>query len=185
MRGSSAIAGAAWGCWEILQQAKQDPDTKKTFFDPKDTERIFTAFSRDAEGQTFKIQLDPENHSWLNLGWGSEEIQEQLKTTRARILAVLERNKHCDGLSGGEIIELLGLTKEEGRGIYVELNRMEAKRLICCRPAPGDRRCNLYSLPKPSASEPESSPVSPTNQGGVDSPKSSHTPPPPHPVSVC
>ena len=151
IRGSSAIAGAVWGTWQLEHIPKQDPNNKKKLIiDPKDPKRILSVFVKDTEGQQLQLELDLENNSWINhdnVG-DSFEWEIERKTLQARIIDVLTRNGHKPGLSGRYIIELLQLTPEEGRSIYTTLNRMVTKRLINCHPAPGDRHYNLYSLPK-------------------------------------
>lgn len=145
LRGSSAIAGAVWGTWQLDHIPKQDPNNKKKLIiDPKDPKRVLSVFARDAEGQTFNIEFNPEDNSWVKLGDDTPEAQEQV-TLKDRILHILEINQ--SGLSGSEIIELLGMTKVEGRGVYTTLNRMVTKRIISCKPAPGDKRYNIYTLP--------------------------------------
>ncbi len=140
LRGSSAIAGAVWGTWQLDHIPVSDPNTKKLIIDPKDPRRILSVFARDAEGQTANIELDLENNSWIKQ---QAEEEAETKSLRERILKVLEKNNHLPGLSGREIIQLLG---EEGKGAYTILNRMVNKKLINCHPAPGDKRVNLYSL---------------------------------------
>ncbi len=141
LRGSSAIAGAVWGTWQLDHIPILDPDTKKLIIDPKDPRRVLSVYARDTEGQTMRIELDLENNSWIR-----EQAEEdaEAKTLSQRILHLLGKNSHLPGLSGKEIIELL----EEGKAVYTALNRMTNKLLISCHPAPGDRRVNLYSLPK-------------------------------------
>ncbi len=150
LRGSSAIAGAVWGVWQLDQIPKPDPNNKKKLIiDPKDPTRVLSVHARDTEGQTLRIVLDPENNSWSQVEGVEDEAETvQRGTVRQRIFNVLEMNSHLPGLSGSEIISLLEMTPEEGRGIYTELNRMTNKRLISCHPAPGDKRFNLYSIPK-------------------------------------
>jgi archaellum biogenesis ATPase FlaH/DNA-binding MarR family transcriptional regulator len=155
IRGSSAISGAAWGTWQLDHIPKPDPNNKKKLvIDPKDPKRILSVFSRDAEGQQLRIELDLENHSWINQGGvgDSEEWLEERRTLKVRIIDALTRNAHIPGCSGREIIELMGLTPTEGRSVYSELNRMVSKRLISCHPAPGDKRYNVYSLTRESLS---------------------------------
>jgi len=155
IRGSSAIAGAAWGTWQLAHIPKPDPNNKKKLvIDPKDLKRVLSVFPRDAEGQQLRIELDLEDHSWVNLGsvGDSEEWLEERRTLKARIIDALTCNAHKPGCSGREIIELMGMTPAEGRSVYSELNRMVGKRLINCHPAPGDKRYNIYSLPKESSS---------------------------------
>lgn len=145
IRGSSAIAGAVWGTWQLDHIPKEDPkNKKKLIIDPKDPKRVLTVFARDAEGQTFNIEFNPEDNSWVKLGSDTPEAQEE-KTLKERILNILGRNQ--SGLSGSDIIEILGMTREEGRGVYTTLNRMVSKRIISCKPAPGDKRYNIYTLP--------------------------------------
>lgn len=144
LRGSSAIAGAVWGTWQLDHIPQPDPNNKnKLIIDPKDPRRILSVFARDTEGQSLNIEFNPEDNSWRRL---DEEVQAEQQTVRERIISVLIKNSHCPGLSGKQIIELLSMATEEGRGIYTELNRMANKRLINCKPASGDKRVNLYSL---------------------------------------
>jgi hypothetical protein len=153
LRGSSAIAGAVWGTWQLDHIPKPDPhNKKKLIIDPKDARRILSVFARDTEGQQLRIELDLENNSWLNLGGvdDSENTEQERTTLKNRIINILSHNAHKPGLPGREIIELLGMTPEEGRSIYTTLNRMVGQRLVSCRPAPGDKRYNLYSLPNQS-----------------------------------
>ena len=147
LRGSSAIAGAVWGTWQLDHIPLADPNNKKKLMiDPKDPRRVLSIFPRDAEGQIFNIEFNPENNSWSRL---DEEIQVEQLSVRQRIISVLTKNSHALGLSGREIIEQMGMTPDEGRGIYSELNRMINKRLISCKPGTGDKRINIYSLPEP------------------------------------
>ena len=165
LRGSSAIAGAVWGTWQLDHIPKQDPNNnKKMLIDPSDPRRALTVFARDTEGQCLNIEFNPEDNSWNRL---DEDIQVEQQTFRERIINVLIRNAHVPGLSGGEIIELLGMTPSEGRSVYTELNRMVNKRLIGCKPACSDRRINIYSLPyaqQPTAIQdsPPTLPINPT-----------------------
>ncbi|MTJ50671.1 AAA family ATPase [Dolichospermum sp. UHCC 0259] len=143
LRGSSAIAGAVWGTWQIDHILRPDPDNKKKMIiDPKDPVRVLSIFARDAEGQSLKIEFNPEDNSWERLGIEDDAAE---LSYRERILNVLEKNSHCDGLSGKEIMNLLG--EDGNKSIYSELNRMVNKRLISCKPANNDKRINLYSLP--------------------------------------
>ncbi|NJR24294.1 MAG: AAA family ATPase [Richelia sp. CSU_2_1] len=148
-RGSTAIVGAGWGAWELARIPKQDPNNKKKMMvDPKCPKRILTVTGRGCEGTTLSVEFNAENNSWdflTEAGIEPEEARQQ-QTYRERILKVLRANSHCE-LSGSEIAELLGVGREQRGSTYSELNRMENKRLVSVRPAPGDRRCNLYSLP--------------------------------------
>jgi RecA-family ATPase len=66
LRGSSAIAGAVWGTWQLDQIPKPDPNNKKKFIiDPKDPTRTLSVFARDIEGQQLMVELNPENSSWV------------------------------------------------------------------------------------------------------------------------
>jgi KaiC/GvpD/RAD55 family RecA-like ATPase len=143
LRGSSAIAGAVWGTWQIDHILRPDPNNKKRLIvDPKDPIRMLSIFARDTEGQTLKIEFNPENNSWERL-----EIENNASelSCRDRILSILRKNAHHEGLSGRQIMQLL---EEEGnKSIYSELNRMVNKRLINCKPSTTDKRINIYSLP--------------------------------------
>ncbi len=194
IRGSSAIAGAVWGTWLLEHIPKRDSLAKKLIVDPKDPKRVLSVFARDTEGQQMRLELDLENNSWINHGGvgDSDKWESERKTLQDRIINVLTRNTHKIGLPGREIIELMGMTPEEGRGVYTALNRMVGKRLISCCPAPGDKRCNVYSLPD--QSPPDHSKDPPDNGGGNTplcgkfdpSPSSdfSHTPPSPPPSDL-
>ena len=147
VRGSTAIVGACWGTWILEPIPKKDPNNaKRMIVDPKDPKRIFTATSRDAEGTTLNIEFNVENNSWEfmgEVGLDEQEAQQQL-TYQERILKVLLDNQRS--LSGPEIMELMGIGREQRNSVYTVLGRMENKRLINSRPAPGDKRFNLYSL---------------------------------------
>jgi len=147
VRGSTAIVGACWGTWMLEQIPKKDPNNaKRMIVDPKDPKRIFTATSRDAEGTTLNIEFNVENNSWEFMGEVGLDEQEakQQSTYQERILKVLLDNQRS--LSGPEIMELMGIGREQRNSVYTVLGRMENKRLINSRPAPGDKRFNLYSL---------------------------------------
>lgn len=173
LRGSSAIAGAVSGVWQLDHIPRPDPNNKKKLIiDPKDPRRILSVFARDTEGQQIQIQLDLENNSWIKQGevGESQEQSQERATLKIRILDVLKRNTHRAGFSGKEIIELLGIAQEEGRGVYNTLNRLVSQRVVTCKPAPGDKRFNIYSLP----GEP------PGDSGGNNPPKDSPNPPTPN-----
>ena len=176
LRGSSAIAGAVWGTWQLDQIPKPDPNNKKKLvIDPKDPKRSLSVFARDIEGQSLTIELNPEDSSWTNLGelGEDEEVKAERETIEAKIMRVLEANTHLPGLSGKEIIELIE-GDFDNRSIYNQLSRMETKRLISCKPAPGDKRYKIYSLPNCHTHQQSS-----TN---CHTPKTSHTPPSPPPT---
>lgn len=172
VRGSTAIAGAVWGTWQLDHIPKEDPgNKKKLIIDPKDPKRLLTVFARDTEGQQMRIELNPENNRWEKLGevGEAEEGEGDREALKTRIMAILHRNAHVCGLSGREIIDLLGMTPEEGRGVYTVLNRMVNRCLVNCNPAPGDKRYNVYSLPK-------------LSQGTVSDNAQQSTQPPPSPT---
>jgi hypothetical protein len=150
LRGSSAIAGAVWGTWQLDQIPKPDPNNKKKLIiDPKDPTRTLSVFARDIEGQQLRLELNPENSSWAKLGevGDSVEAAAERDTLQTRILRLLGLPAHAPGLSGSEIIERLDDADVEKRSVYNCLNRMVTKRLVTCKPAPGDKRYNIYSLP--------------------------------------
>lgn len=178
-RGSTAIVGACWGVWMLDRIPKPDPNNaKRMIVDPKDPKRILTATSRDSEGTTLNIEFNAENNSWEFMGEVGIEEQEarQQQSHRERIMNVLLANPK--ELSGPEIMELLGVTREQRGTIYSELGRMENKRLISSKPAPGDKRYNLYSLPNLKQS-------GVTDTVTVDRKKSLPPPPPTLSVSVA
>jgi len=154
VRGSTAIVGSCWGTWMLERIPKKDPNNaKRMIVDPKDPKRIFTATSRDAEGTTLNIEFNLENNSWEFMGEVGVDQQEakQQSTYQERILRVLQDNQR--NLSGPEIMELMGIGREQRNSVYTVLGRMENKRLINSRPAPGDKRFNLYSLSAPKSND--------------------------------
>lgn len=172
LRGSSAIAGAVWGTWQLDQIPKPDPNNKKKLIiDPKDPKRTLSVFARDTEGQQLLIEFNPENSSWAKQGevGDSEEARAERDTLRERILKLLAIPAHALGLSGSEIIERLDAGDVNKHSVYNCLNQMASKRLINCKPAPGDKRYNIYSLPQ----------KNPTPESDF-----SHTPPSPTPTVV-
>jgi hypothetical protein len=142
LRGSSAIAGAAWGIWELSQIPKPDPNNKKKqIIDPKDPNRILSIIARDVEGKRLMIELDPENNSWINKGEQGanlECLQEQ-KTHSAKVIEILQKVAPV-GLEACEIDKELGI----GRGIYSILNRLLGQKVIGSRPSSKDRRRTVY-----------------------------------------
>ncbi|MBD0343314.1 MAG: AAA family ATPase, partial [Coleofasciculus sp. Co-bin14] len=142
VRGSSAIAGAVWGVWELTQVPKADPNNKKKLIiDPKDPTRILSIIARDVEGQRLKIELDPENNHWINHGQqgiSEEEVKEQ-KTHSAKVIELLKSVAPV-GLEACEVNEQLSI----GRGIYSTLNRLLGQKIIGSRPSEKDRRRTVY-----------------------------------------
>ena len=89
LRGSSAIAGAVWGTWQLDQIPKPDPNNKKKFIIyPKDPTRTLSGFARDIEGQQLMLELNPGNTSWAKLGAASDSVEAQAErvTLPARTL---------------------------------------------------------------------------------------------------
>jgi hypothetical protein len=164
VRGSTAIAGAVWGIWQLdIPESEDDSDrkprkgkSKQKRFAPTNPNRIFTAICRDSEGALLNIKFNPENHSY-GISEGDESAQSERKTQEQVILAILVQAAP-KGLTGREVMERSGLS----RGVYSVLNRMVDKRLITQRQSSSDARMTVYCLPK--------------QQG-------THTPP--HSVEVC
>lgn len=175
-RGSTAIVGACWGTWMLDRIPKPDPNNKKKLIhDPKCPKRIFTATNRDSEGTTLNIEFNSENNSWdfiSEVGVDEEEAAQHM-TYQERILKVLRDNHKS--LSGPEVMELLGIGREQRNSIYTVLGRMENKRLISSKPASGDKRYNLYFLPNFEATE---------ITGTVTVASKNSLPPPPPPITV-
>lgn len=142
LRGSTAIAGAVWGTWQIDHIPKPDPEGGKgLIIDPSDPNRILSVFARDVEGQLLKLEFDPENNSYVRT---DKEVLKEQDKVRDRIIAVLRLNS--DGLSGREVVEMLGLTQEQKHPVYTELTRMEAKKLVSTKKHPSDKRVTIYTL---------------------------------------
>jgi hypothetical protein len=149
VRGSSAIAGAVWGMWNIRQVPKPDPDNpKRLVIDPRDPERTLYCHSRDTEGQLLRIQFNADSKGYECLGEveGNEEKSEADRSMKDRILLLLER--HPDQpLSGIQILELLGEKDNKG-SVYTNLSRLVNKRIVSAIPAPNNKRYTLYGLPQ-------------------------------------
>ena len=150
VRGSTAIAGAVWGIWQMdIPESEDDSDgkpnkakSKQKRFDPTNPNRIFTAICRDSEGALLNIKFNPENHSY-SISEGDESAQSERKTQEQKILEILAQVTP-KGLTGREVLERSGL----GRGVYSVLNRMVDKRLITQRQSISDARMTVYCLPK-------------------------------------
>jgi KaiC/GvpD/RAD55 family RecA-like ATPase len=145
VRGSSAIAGAVWGVWQLDHILKPDPNNKKRkIIDPKDPTRILSIIARDVEGQRLKIELNPENNHWLALGEVGVEASEinERKTHEDQILELLKPIAPT-GLEASEINAQLNI----GRGVYNCLHRLLAKGIIGSRPSATDRRRTVYYYP--------------------------------------
>jgi RecA-family ATPase/5S rRNA maturation endonuclease (ribonuclease M5) len=172
-RGSTAIVGACWGVWDLERIPKPDPNNKKKMIaDPKCPKRIFTATSRDSEGLSLNIEFNPENNSFdfiSEVGIDEAEAQQQ-QSYAERILGVLRKNQRP--ISGPELMELMGIEHKQKGSVYSALGRMESKRLISSKPAPGDKRYNLYSLPD----------FYQTGTLGTVPPKTENSLPPPPPI---
>lgn len=168
LRGSSAIAGATWGVWQIDHLPKPDPNNKKKLIiDPKDPRRVLSVFARDSEGQQLNIELSLEDSSWRNLGGGESDAEQAAKQTiRDRIMRVLSLNP--GGIGGRDIIEAIDDPDINKNSVYNELASLERKRLINSKPAPNDKRYRIFSLP-----------------GVVRAQQTSTLPPLPPPVSVA
>lgn len=147
VRGSTAIAGACWGIWQldhIIQTTDKNgkPIKGKPKYDPADPRRIFTAICRDADNQTKTIQFNPENHSFT-VADEDIEAQTERKTQEQRIIDLLSQY-HPNGLTGREIMDELGL----GRSVYTVLDRMVGRRTVTHRQSKTDRRSMVYALLK-------------------------------------
>ncbi len=146
VRGSSAIAGAVWGVWQLDHILKPDPNNKKRMIvDPKDPTRILSITARDVEGQRLQIELEPANNHWLTLGEVGLEASEinERKTHEDKILELLKPIAPT-GLEGSEINEHLNI----GRGVYNCLHRLLTKGVIDSRPSAKDRRRTVYYYPE-------------------------------------
>jgi len=147
VRGSTAIAGACWGIWQldpIIQTTDENgkPIKNKPKYDPTDPRRIFTSICRDAENQVKNITFNPDNHSYV-LQDDDSEAKNERKTQEQQILDLL-RQYDPRGLTGTEILEKLGLPRS-GRNT---LNRMVEKRILTNRVSYTDKRMMVYALPK-------------------------------------
>jgi phage N-6-adenine-methyltransferase len=76
-----------------------------------------------------------------------KNLKEQTATTDENTISeqIIDILKINPSLSGNQIIEALGMDKEE-RGIYTHLNRLVDKGVVSCDADPLDKRRKLYSL---------------------------------------
>ena len=161
VRGSTAIAGAVWGIWQLdIPESEDDSNgkprkgkSKQKRFDPTNPNRLFTAICRDSEGSLLNIKFNPENHSY-NISEGDESVRSERKTQEQLLLEIFAQVAP-KGLTGREVLERSGL----GRGVYSVLNRMVDKRLITQRPSQSDGRMTIYCLPKQQGTHPPHYPV--------------------------
>lgn len=163
LRGTTAIAGAVWGTWNLehnLKQSKQN--SKKLVFDPEDLSRKLEVISRDCESQSLYINLDCSNNSWHKFNENTED-EINRKTQEDVILTLLE-TYHPKGLTGREILELGNLPKSA----YTALNRLCDRKVISERDSLTDKRMRVYCLPEKYTTD---------NQHTTND---SHTPPPSH-----
>jgi archaellum biogenesis ATPase FlaH len=156
VRGSSAIAGAVWGVWQLDQIPKPDPNNKKRLIiDPKDQTRILSIIARDVEGQRLKIELDPENNHWISHGEeGADALELKERQTIGNQIVALLQPVSPKGLEASEIKEALGV----GNSVYPALNRLVGKRVIGSRPSSKDRRRTVYFYPTGSDGNQEDTP---------------------------
>jgi len=170
VRGSSAISGAVWGVWQLDHILKPDPENKnRMIIDPTDPTRILSVTARDVEGQRLKIELNPENNSWLTLGEVGVEASEinERKTHEDKILELLKPIAPT-GLEASEINAHLNI----GRGVYNCLHRLLSKSVIGSRPSAKDRRRTVYFYPKNELGDtPPSLPPTPTDHIVIEYPE--------------
>lgn len=143
VRGSSAIAAATWGVWDLerIPKTKVVGGKKKAYYDPKCLERFLTITSRDTEGTRLRLELNPENNSWVNHGEDgiTEEDLAESKSQSDAVLEILQAMAPL-GLEAQEINNAVNL----GRGIYSVLNRLLNRRQIGSRPSTEDKRRTVY-----------------------------------------
>lgn len=146
VRGSSGIAGAVWGIWFLEHILKPDPRNKgKKIVDPSEPCRIFSIIARDVQGQRLKIELDLENHHWINHGTDqvTEEEAAVNQTTEQRIVDLL-KSIAPEPLPAKEIQSRLGIESN----IYSPLKRLYDAKSIYKKDAPGGNGRVLYFIPR-------------------------------------
>ncbi len=110
LRGSTAIAGAAWGVW-LLDRTGENSVTLE-------------CISRDIPGESIAISLHPESMRWERIGTPPP----QEGTLTDKIIHLLRtRTNSATGLEAVEIKEALGI---DNKYIYSVLNRLCEKRII-------------------------------------------------------
>lgn len=158
VRGNSSIAGATWGIWSLEHIPEPDPNNPKRMrVNPRSLTRIFSILARDTEGQTLKIELNPESNHWESLGQDgvTPEQKQSEKSQQERIIELLQ-SYPPKGLEASEISQHSGIAKNS---IYTQLNRLVEKRIIGTRPSAIDRRRSVYYITEPKNDNPLSPPL--------------------------
>jgi hypothetical protein len=162
VRGSTAIAGAVWGVWQLdhVLTAEGEGKNKRQTIDPSNPRRVLNVHSRDCEGQTMSVEVSQ------NLGFIRHESEgdREAQTHAERILALLAKSAP-NGLEGCEIKEALPDIKNP----YAALNRLVDRRQVGQRPSRLDRRRTVYYI----------EPTGTSNEIENDFKKTGDTPPPP------
>ncbi|PSB41658.1 hypothetical protein C7B80_30015 [Cyanosarcina cf. burmensis CCALA 770] len=151
VRGSSAIAGAVWGCIFLEHDKKPNPHRKGSFtIDPSSLHRTLALHGvRDCEGMSLHLELDPENLHWINhgeIGISKEEMEAML-SAKDRIKQALFIN-YPNSLSGVELKEVLKIANDtEWESVRKTLQRMVARKEVSAKPNPRQLTSRVYTLP--------------------------------------
>ena len=171
VRGTSGIAGAAWGVWILESVIKSDPVHKgKKIIDPRDTNRIFSIIARDVEGQRLRIELDPEQNHWINHGEeNTDEAEYRDSQTHGERVAALLKSVSPLALGTKQIDEKLNI----GSGLCSILNRLVTRKIISSRKDSSNKRKTVYFYTQ-QISQQENHPSEVRNSTRPMNPSSSH-----------
>ena len=133
-RGSSSLPAAFWGIlrldpFPITSEEGEGKQKKQVIkFDPQDTRRLLALTARDVASQRLQIDLELENHHWLNKG----EIGEDDATIRAdfeeRIVNMLKI--HNRPLSTGDLLDIMEIEISQKRTLHRAIDKLVAKRIV-------------------------------------------------------
>ncbi|MBD2544277.1 ATP-binding protein [Planktothricoides raciborskii] len=161
VRGSTAIAGAVWGIWQLdyVKTSQKGKKGKQDSYDPEDLGRTLTISARDSQGQIIHSEVNLENNSFTRI---LTELDHEKRSHAAQVLDLLAQYPY--GLNGTAIAQLTGI-----KSIYSVLGRLSEQRLIDSFPAPDDRRRMVYRIsdftsPPPPIIESEPSIANPETQ---------------------
>lgn len=132
-RGSSSLPAAFWGIARLdpffteVEEGDGKQKRKIKKIDPQDTRRFFNLTARDVAPQHLLIDLELENHHWLNLG-DCDDTSGIAKEFEDRIINLLKIN--TVPLCAADLFMMMELEFSQKRSLYRAIDKLVAKRLI-------------------------------------------------------
>jgi hypothetical protein len=142
VRGSTAIAGAVWGCW-VLKTPRQRQGEER----PKD--RWLEINPREGERKTLSIGLDPICNNWKLIG-STGQLSPEQATTKDRVVALL-KGLNGKGLEFSELKDLLPDIKP--KTLTSTLNRLVDSGIASKRPSTTNPKEKVYFMDSPMDSD--------------------------------